>query len=93
LEANQAFTLTYTGISSSTLGDTDSGKMGKKRQRRGSSNRNNLEDVLLPHEQETEEDMLDFLEPTAQPVEPITHHNRGNKRRNGTLKYKKKHLA
>jgi len=37
LEANEIFTQTYTDISSSTLGDIESGKMGKKATKKKSS--------------------------------------------------------
>ena len=52
-----------------------------------------LADVFQPHEQESDEEMLEFLESPAQRVEPIKHHTKGNKRRNMTFKYEKKHLA
>jgi hypothetical protein len=52
-----------------------------------------LADVFQPHEQEPDEEMLEFLGSPTQTVEPIKHHTKENKRRNMTFKYEKKHLA
>jgi len=93
LEANDAFTLTYTGISSSTLVDTESRKKGRKRQRKTAVFATHLADIFQPHEQEREEEMLELLEPPAQQFEHTKHQTKGNKRRNGTLKYEERHLA
>ena len=91
MEANQFFTQTYIDISSSTLGDTESVKTGKKRQRKKAAVfAKHLADVFQPHEQESDEEMLKFLESPALPVEPIKHHIKGNKQRNRTLKYEKR---
>ena len=46
-----------------------------------------LADLFQPHEQESDEEMLEFLESPALIVEPIKHHTKGNKRQNRTLKY------
>ena len=69
-------------------------RWAKKRQRKKAAVfAKHLADVFQPHEQESDEEMLEFLESPAQPAEPIKHHIKGNKRRNRTLKYEKTHLT
>jgi len=52
-----------------------------------------LADVFQPHEQQTGEEMLEFLESPSQSAESIkTYHTKGYKRRNRSLKYEKSAL-
>ena len=58
-------------ISSFTLRDSNPRQMGKKRQKKATVFTKHLANVFQPHAQETDEEILEFLEPPAQSVEPI----------------------
>jgi len=71
LEAHQIFTQTYTSIPPLRLETPNQQRWTKSDKEKVTAFAKNLADVFQPHEQEPDEEILEFLELPAQPVEPI----------------------
>jgi len=76
VEANQVFTQTCIGICSSSLETQNPERWTKSDEQKAAVFATQPADLFQPLEQEPDEEMLEFLESPAQPVQPMKHHTK-----------------